>query len=136
MLKMGVDAGDFQTGMTNLRSPEVTRQACRLDLAGSAVPECVHGAHPQHAGAEPCGLQRATRHQRHRMQRFQRHDRAYGNSDELAHGFHLRSGPSTLSTEAAGHLQTWSSQTAAQFKSCDRAIRSLCRHEGLESIGT
>jgi hypothetical protein len=67
---MGLDAGDLQTGMANLRSHEVTQQACRLHLAGSAVPECVRGAHPQHSGAEPCGLQRATRHQRRRTQRF------------------------------------------------------------------
>src|SRR5579883_225584 len=45
MLEVGVDAGDFQTGMTNLRGHEVARQTCRLHLAGSAVPECVHGAH-------------------------------------------------------------------------------------------
>src|SRR5579885_73174 len=45
MLKVGVEARDFQAGMANLRSDEVARQACRLHLAGSAVPECVHGAH-------------------------------------------------------------------------------------------
>src|SRR5205823_2686771 len=45
MFKVSVDAGDFQTGMPNLRSHEVTRQPSRLHLAGPSVPECVHGTH-------------------------------------------------------------------------------------------
>ena len=39
MLEVGVNASDFQTGMTNLRNHEVTGQPGRLHLAGSAVPE-------------------------------------------------------------------------------------------------
>jgi len=42
MFKVSVDAGDFQTGMPNLRRHELTRQPTRLHLAGPTVPECVH----------------------------------------------------------------------------------------------
>src|SRR5208283_1607428 len=45
VLEVGVNAGDFQAGMANLRSHEVTRQSCGLHLTDSPVPECVHGAH-------------------------------------------------------------------------------------------